>query len=75
MEGRITSIKKSKGFGFIRDADSIDYFFHANSCITPYESLQEGDSVIFEPFVQDGGKDGGHRARRVTLLEGLEARI
>lgn len=69
MQGRITAIKRSKGFGFIRDNAHTDRFFHANSCLTPFESLQEGDLVEFESFTQEGARGDGLRARRVLFLE------
>lgn len=66
MKGTITAIKRTKGFGFIRGEDGVDRFFHANGCAYPFDSLQEGQKVTFEPYEQSGGKDNGKRARSVT---------
>lgn len=74
MKGRITTIKRAKGFGFIQGEDGVDRFFHVNSVDTPFEQLQEGIDVTFEPYEESvhpktkepiaAGK--GLRARRVT---------
>lgn len=64
MKGRITTIKRNKGFGFIRDEAGTDRFFHANSVETPFEQLQEGLDVTFEPYDEEGR---GQRARRVRV--------
>lgn len=64
MKGRITTIKRGKGFGFIRDETGTDRFFHANSCDTPFDQLQEGLDVTFEAFEESGR---GQRARRVRV--------
>lgn len=65
MNGRITTIKRSKGFGFIKDSEGQDRFFHANCCDTPFEQLQEQIAVEFEPYVDP---ERGQRARRVKAL-------
>jgi cold shock CspA family protein len=70
LNGTITSIKKDRGFGFIRTDDHVDRFFHANGCVTPFETLQEGQRVGFEPFTLPGARGEGLRARRVHLQEG-----
>jgi CspA family cold shock protein len=68
MKGTITAIKRAKGFGFIRGEDGIDRFFHANGVVGyPFDSLQEGTAVTFDAYQQDGAKDNGLRARRVTV--------
>lgn len=55
MKGRITTIKRSKGFGFIRDEAGQDRFFHANEVRgTTYEQLHEGLNVDFEPIELEG---------------------
>ncbi len=64
MKGRITTIKRSKGFGFIRDEAGVDRFFHANACETPFDQVQEGLDVTFEPYDEPGR---GQRARRVKV--------
>lgn len=64
MKGRITTIKRAKGFGFIRDESGVDRFFHANACETPFEQVQEGLDVTFEPYNEPGR---GDRARKVQV--------
>lgn len=68
MKGTITAVKRAKGFGFIRDEKNDDRFFHANGVLgTPFDSLQEGTPVEFEPYQQDG-KDNGLRARSIRVV-------
>ena len=78
MKGRITNIKRQKGFGFIQGADGIDRFFHINGQLagdTPFDQLQEGVAVEFEPYeetVHPVSKEPlapgkGLRARRVRV--------
>lgn len=74
LTGVITSIKKDRGFGFIRTDDHVDRFFHANGCITPFETLQEGQRATFEPFTLPGARGEGLRARRV-YVEGDAAEV
>ena len=63
MTGKIKAIKRDKGFGFIRDSEGIDRFFHINGLEgVTLEALNEGDAVEFEPYAEEGK---GVRARRV----------
>ncbi len=64
LTGRITTIKRAKGFGFIKDAAGVDRFFHANACETPFDQLQEGLDVEFETYTEPGR---GERARKVKV--------
>lgn len=72
MKGRITTIKRVKGFGFIKGEDGTDRFFHANSCVDQtFNALQEGLVVEFEPYEEEGrGPSGGPgaRARSVRVV-------
>lgn len=69
MKGHITALKRTKGFGFIRDAEGRDRFFHANGLEgTTFDQLQEGFAVEFEPYDQAGAKDNCLRARRVRVV-------
>jgi cold shock CspA family protein len=69
MKGHITALKRTKGFGFIRDSEGRDRFFHANGLEgTTFDQLQEGFAVEFEPYDQAGAKDNGLRARRVRVV-------
>jgi cold shock CspA family protein len=67
VKGRITAIKRAKFFGFIRDEQGVDRFFHANACDTLFDQLQEGLDVTFEPYDEPGRGTKGHRARRVKV--------
>ena len=53
MNGRITTIQRKKGYGFIQGADGVDRFFHINGQLpgdTPFDQLQETLTVEFEPY-------------------------
>jgi cold shock CspA family protein len=46
--GKITFLKRERGYGFLRDDNTlIDYFFAANEIPGLYEQLEVGDSVSF----------------------------
>lgn len=63
MDGRITTMKRERGFGFLVGSDGVSRFFHANECIQPqYSQLHEGDDVTFEPHTEPGK---GERAVKV----------
>lgn len=49
MTGRIKTLHKEKGFGFIRTADGTERFFHRSSMesSTRFDELREGDEVSF----------------------------
>lgn len=65
MKGRITTIKRAKGFGFIRDEAGTDRFFHANEVReTTFDQLHEGLPVVFEPHEEPGR---GQRAVNVRV--------
>jgi len=54
MTGSIVR-KTDKGFGFIKPDDSDkDVFFHAQSCEEEFDSLNEGDKVVFD--IEEGPK-------------------
>jgi CspA family cold shock protein len=64
-EGKIKKLISDKGFGFIA-GDGNDLFFHHSAVEgTPFESLQEGQTVEFT--VGQGQK--GPRAENVRLVE------
>jgi CspA family cold shock protein len=63
MTGSIKTLRADKGFGFIKDAEGKQYFFHQSAIYGEgIEMLREGDSVEFTPG-QDGPK--GPRAENV----------
>lgn len=56
-KGIITHIVKTKGFGFIRQEDGSDIFFHAMGCVNPaFEDLREGMEVEYMAVVQHKGR-------------------
>ena len=64
-EGQIKKLISDKGFGFI-EGDGNDLFFHHSAVEgTPFESLQEGQTVEFT--VGQGQK--GPRAENVRLID------
>ena len=54
--------KTDKGFGFIAVEGDKDLFFHMANCVTPFDSLQEGQTVSFD--LEDSPK--GPRATNVS---------
>lgn len=65
MTGIIKKKLAEKGFGFIQDeTTNQEYFFHRDSCDTPFEKLRVGDRVSFE--VMSAPK--GPRAEQVKLI-------
>ena len=49
MTGTIKTLRAEKGFGFIRDADGKEVFFHASAIYGEgIDNLREGDGVEFE---------------------------
>jgi cold shock CspA family protein len=74
MNGSIIAIKRAKpgariergcgaGYGFIKDENGVERFFHFNNTDIPLDELVEGINVVFEPYVEPGK---GDRARAVT---------
>ena len=46
--GTIKRIARDKGFGFIRDASGVEYFFHRSAVQGSFDTLAEGQRVSFE---------------------------
>jgi cold shock CspA family protein len=63
MTGIIKTLVASRGFGFIRGEDGLEYFFHWSDQVDDFE-LKSGDQVSFEPVTPAPVK--GLRARDVT---------
>ena len=62
MTGTIRTLRVDKGFGFLKDTEGNDYFFHQSAIYGEgIADLREGDSVEFE--VSQGPK--GPRAENV----------
>jgi cold shock CspA family protein len=56
MRGFIHRLIEDRGFGFIRDAAGVDYFFHATGLRdVRFEALREGQAVDFA-ITDDGGR-------------------
>lgn len=73
MRGIITAVIRRRegqngGYGFIRDEENQERFFHARNLrgIT-FEALEEGTAVEFIA-VNGGGKSNGLRAERVQVI-------
>lgn len=64
--GAVARLVRDRGFGFLRSTTSgHEYFFHRSACRgVPFEELQEGTKVRFEPSMGDKGP----RADTVALL-------
>jgi CspA family cold shock protein len=54
-----------KGFGFIRDARGIEWFFHRSATGDQFDRMQEGDAVTFD----EGQGPKGPRAENVRLAQ------
>ena len=72
-QGRITSLRADKGFGFISDGPSSssrsDIFFHRSAVVgADFADLQEGQEVSFrtEPDPRDASR---FRAANVQLIQ------
>ena len=55
MIGTIKKLVFDKGYGFIRDDNSQEYFFHMSGCDTPFATLRLGQTVKFETEESDRG--------------------
>jgi CspA family cold shock protein len=67
MKGIIKKLDERK-FGFITVEGEKDFFFHSNEC-EDFDSLNEGDTVIFDT----ADSDKGPKAINVKLDTGSEA--
>lgn len=64
MNGTIKRVVKDKGFGFIRDAKGIEYFFHSSAVKNAsFDEVVEGRTCTFE----DAQGPKGPRAEDVYL--------
>ena len=65
MTGTIVRIVAQRGFGFIREQDGNELFFHASAVTgsTPFDNLQEGQTVTYDKTRDDRGR--GDRAVNV----------
>jgi CspA family cold shock protein len=65
MQGTIETIHAARGFGFIRDTEGAEVFFHRSALTPPasFATLEVGMRVAFEP--ESGPK--GLRAAKLTV--------
>lgn len=65
MQGTIHSIRTERGFGFIRDTEGVEVFFHRSALTPPerFDTLEVGMGVEFEP--ESGPK--GLRTEKITV--------
>ena len=69
MQGTIQSIRIERGFGFIRDTEGAEIFFHRSALTPPerFDTLEVGMQVEFEP---ESGPKGLRTAKlSVTPLQ------
>lgn len=68
MTGTVFAIIRGKGYGFLRDSESNERFFHANNLRgIEFADLEEGMSVEFKP-IQAQGHGNGLRAECVRVI-------
>jgi CspA family cold shock protein len=67
LTGTIIRLVRDRGFGFIQEQNGTELFFHATGVTgsTPYDNLQEGQSVAYAKARDDRGR--GDRAVNVQL--------
>jgi len=68
MHGTIHSLRTERGFGFLRDPEGAEVFFHRSALTPPasFATLEVGMRVEFEP--ESGPK--GLRAAKLTVIPG-----
>lgn len=60
--------RKGGGFGFIRDEDGRDRFFHARSLRGVFfDEIREGQAVTFQPVEVTGGDRKGNGLQAVDV--------
>ena len=66
MNGTIVRLVRDRGFGFIKDQQGNEIFFHASGLPAGgYDSLSEGQEVVFDKEQDTRGR--GTRAVNVRL--------
>lgn len=64
--GNIKKVVQERGFGFIRDSDGTEVFFHQSSLVDAhFDALKDGQSVEFE--IENSPK--GPRAVNVHIVK------
>jgi len=78
MKGVITSYREDKGFGFIKDENEVEYFFHISSVIDKNTFLNNIVDYFYSEFAERicyvvnftaGENQQGPVATRITLTE------
>ena len=64
--GTIVRIVRDRGFGFIKDENGNELFFHATGVVgsTPFDSMSEGQTVTY-----DKGRDERGRGERASNVQ------
>ena len=74
MKGTVTAVirrtdTRNGGYGFIRDINGHDRFFHARDLVdVRFDDLKEQDAVEFEPQDHVGGGRGNGNGRRAEKV-------
>jgi CspA family cold shock protein len=58
--GVVKRIQRDKGFGFIRDTNGQEYFFHRSSVQGSFDDLSEGQRVNFDEEQSPKGPRAGN---------------
>ena len=58
--GTVKRIQRDKGFGFIRDTNGQEFFFHRSSVQGSFEDLSEGQRVSFDEEQSAKGPRAGN---------------
>ena len=58
--GTVKRIQRDKGFGFIRDTNGQEYFFHRSSVQGSFDDLSEGQRVNFDVEQSPKGPRAGN---------------
>jgi cold shock protein len=73
IRGAIKTLRRERGYGFIKGEDGKDYFFHHSCVLGRYDELSEDDPVMFEIESNSPHPEKGPRAHNVERVEVAEA--
>ena len=55
-QGTVKWFNEKRGYGFILDAEGVEYFFHYRDIVMPgFQTLMDGQSVLFSPEETSNG--------------------
>ena len=61
MLGKVKMFNKEKGYGFIKNEEGKDIFFHYSQLVMPgFKNVEEGASVEFTPVDTERGMQAQH---------------